>query len=86
MRGRRGGQWCLLSVRFLFSFEDVSGGAEEALDAHPGYHTLTLKSRRGFIREALKTGAHLVPVYSFGENEVFEQVILVLKDFLGFMD
>ncbi|KHJ83831.1 diacylglycerol acyltransferase [Oesophagostomum dentatum] len=52
----------------------VVGGAEEALDAHPGYHVLTLKSRRGFVREALKTGAYLVPVYSFGENDLFEQV------------
>ncbi|VDO97753.1 unnamed protein product [Heligmosomoides polygyrus] len=52
----------------------VVGGAEEALDAHPGYHTLVLKSRKGFIKKALKTGAYLVPVYSFGENEVFEQV------------
>ncbi|PIO63776.1 diacylglycerol acyltransferase [Teladorsagia circumcincta] len=52
----------------------VVGGAEEALDAHPGYHTLVLKSRKGFVREALKTGAYLVPVYSFGENEVFEQL------------
>ncbi|CAI5441046.1 unnamed protein product [Caenorhabditis angaria] len=51
----------------------VIGGAEEALDAHPGYHCLTLKSRKGFVREALLTGAHLVPVYSFGENDVFEQ-------------
>uniref|UniRef100_A0A0N4XRB1 diacylglycerol O-acyltransferase n=1 Tax=Nippostrongylus brasiliensis TaxID=27835 RepID=A0A0N4XRB1_NIPBR len=51
-----------------------SGGAEEALNAHPGYHTLVLKSRKGFVKEALKTGAYLVPVYSFGENEIFEQV------------
>ncbi|VDK53808.1 unnamed protein product [Anisakis simplex] len=52
----------------------VVGGAEEALDAHPGKHILTLKSRKGFVRIALKTGAHLVPMYSFGENELFDQV------------
>ncbi|CAI2349296.1 unnamed protein product [Caenorhabditis sp. 36 PRJEB53466] len=52
----------------------VVGGAAEALDAHPGRHELTLKSRKGFVREALITGAHLVPVYSFGENDVFRQV------------
>ncbi|CAI4223322.1 unnamed protein product [Auanema sp. JU1783] len=52
----------------------VIGGAEEALDAHPGYHCLTLQSRKGFVREALRTGAHLVPVYSFGENEIFVQI------------
>uniref|UniRef100_A0A915CDL3 diacylglycerol O-acyltransferase n=1 Tax=Parascaris univalens TaxID=6257 RepID=A0A915CDL3_PARUN len=52
----------------------VIGGAEEALDAHPGRHVLTLNSRKGFIRIALKTGAYLVPMYSFGENELFDQV------------
>ncbi|CAP39053.1 Protein CBG22471 [Caenorhabditis briggsae] len=51
----------------------VVGGAAESLDAHPGKHELTLMSRKGFVREALLTGAHLVPVYSFGENDVFEQ-------------
>ncbi|VDM50935.1 unnamed protein product [Toxocara canis] len=52
----------------------VIGGAEEALDAHPGRHILTLNSRKGFIRMALRTGAHLVPMYSFGENDLFDQV------------
>ncbi|CAB3398361.1 unnamed protein product [Caenorhabditis bovis] len=52
----------------------VVGGAAEALDAHPGKHTLTLANRKGFVREALKTGAQLVPVYAFGENNVYKQV------------
>lgn len=52
----------------------VIGGAAEALDAHPGKHTLTLANRKGFVREALKTGAHLVPVYAFGENDVYKQI------------
>ncbi|CAL2035718.1 unnamed protein product [Caenorhabditis brenneri] len=51
----------------------VIGGAAESLDAHPGRHELTLINRKGFVREALLTGAQLVPVYSFGENDVFEQ-------------
>lgn len=51
----------------------VVGGAEESLEAHPGRTTLTLAKRQGFVREALKTGAHLVPVYSFGENDVYLQ-------------
>ncbi|KJH47834.1 diacylglycerol acyltransferase [Dictyocaulus viviparus] len=52
----------------------VVGGAEEALDAHPNMHRLTLLSRKGFIKEALRSGASLVPVYSFGENDLFDQV------------
>lgn len=65
------GKETFLSIDLLFL-----GGAEEALDAHPGYHVLTLKNRRGFIREALLTGASLVPVFSFGENDVYRQVAL----------
>lgn len=52
----------------------VVGGALEALDARPGSVDLTLRRRRGFVRLALQSGADLVPVYSFGENELYEQV------------
>ncbi|CAB04533.1 Acyltransferase [Caenorhabditis elegans] len=52
----------------------VVGGAAEALEAHPGKHTLTLANRKGFVREAVKTGAHLVPVYAFGENDIYKQI------------
>ncbi|XP_053097020.1 2-acylglycerol O-acyltransferase 2 isoform X1 [Pangasianodon hypophthalmus] len=50
------------------------GGAPEALDAHPGAHTVLLANKKGFIKLAMEHGASLVPVYSFGENEVFDQV------------
>ena len=52
----------------------VPGGAAEALHAKPGSHELTLKKRTGFFRIAIETGSHLVPVYAFGENEIFDQV------------
>ncbi|XP_057606880.1 2-acylglycerol O-acyltransferase 3 [Hippopotamus amphibius kiboko] len=47
------------------------GGAHESLYAIPGEHCLTLRNRKGFVRLALRHGASLVPVYSFGENDVF---------------
>uniref|UniRef100_UPI0035900FEB 2-acylglycerol O-acyltransferase 2-A-like n=1 Tax=Myxine glutinosa TaxID=7769 RepID=UPI0035900FEB len=50
------------------------GGAPESLDAQPGRHTLQVLNRKGFIKLVLKVGATLVPVYSFGENNLFEQV------------
>uniref|UniRef100_UPI00398F86C9 2-acylglycerol O-acyltransferase 2 n=1 Tax=Pristiophorus japonicus TaxID=55135 RepID=UPI00398F86C9 len=50
------------------------GGAPEALNARPGELTLLLKKRKGFVKLALQFGARLVPVFSFGENEVFDQV------------
>lgn len=52
----------------------VIGGAAEALDARPGWATLTLARRKGFVKMALRTGASLVPVFAFGENDIFEQV------------
>jgi 2-acylglycerol O-acyltransferase 2 len=49
----------------------IVGGAAESLEARPGRFKLVLKNRKGFIRVALETGTSLVPVFSFGENEVF---------------
>ncbi|XP_054445135.1 2-acylglycerol O-acyltransferase 3 [Pteronotus mesoamericanus] len=47
------------------------GGAQESLSAIPGKHHLVLRNRKGFVHLALRHGASLVPVYSFGENDVF---------------
>jgi hypothetical protein len=48
----------------------VVGGAAESLSARPGTADLTLKRRMGFIKLAMRQGADLVPVFSFGENDV----------------
>jgi len=50
------------------------GGASEALDAHPGSFTLTLKHRKGFVRIAMRHGIPLVPMFGFGENDLYNQV------------
>ncbi|XP_027272019.1 2-acylglycerol O-acyltransferase 3 [Cricetulus griseus] len=47
------------------------GGAQESLYAAPGEHRLALRTRKGFVRLALRHGASLVPVYSFGENDIY---------------
>ncbi|KAJ3196458.1 diacylglycerol O-acyltransferase 1 [Irineochytrium annulatum] len=52
----------------------VVGGAAEALNAFPYTADLVLKKRLGFIKVALRHGASLVPVFSFGENDVWDQV------------
>lgn len=52
----------------------LPGGARESLEAHPDTIVLTLSQRKGFVRVALASGAGLVPVLSFGENELFAQV------------
>ncbi|KAK1336129.1 hypothetical protein QTO34_003929 [Cnephaeus nilssonii] len=52
----------------------IVGGAQEALNARPGAYKLLLRNRKGFVKLALMHGVPLVPVFSFGENELFDQV------------
>ncbi|CAF1228957.1 unnamed protein product [Adineta ricciae] len=53
----------------------VLGGAKESLDAHPSHeYILTLKNRKGFVKIGLANGASLVPVFSFGENDLYDQL------------
>ena len=61
---RQKGQVCVVVV----------GGAAESLEAHANTYRLILKNRKGFVRMALETGASLVPVFSFGENDLFYQL------------
>jgi 2-acylglycerol O-acyltransferase 2 len=49
----------------------VVGGARESLETKPGHLDVVLQKRKGFVKMALRTGASLVPVMSFGENDVF---------------
>ncbi|GAB7349543.1 hypothetical protein MBLNU459_g0244t1 [Dothideomycetes sp. NU459] len=73
----------------------VVGGARESLDAQPNSLRLVLARRKGFIKLAIRTGADLVPVLAFGENELYEQfdpeghpaihkAQLLVKKFMGF--
>jgi len=47
------------------------GGLEEAIYQSPGSHAIVLSNRFGFVKKAIMHGAHLVPVYAFGESELF---------------
>jgi len=51
----------------------VVGGAAESLKSQPGTYRIVIKNRKGFVRVALKAGADLVPVISFGENDMYDQ-------------
>ena len=51
----------------------VVGGANEALLAKPGTPEIILKPKLGFIKLAIKAGVSLVPVFAFGENDVWDQ-------------
>ncbi|KAF5122127.1 Diacylglycerol O-acyltransferase 2A [Metarhizium anisopliae] len=52
----------------------VIGGARESLQAEPGTLRLILKGRKGFVKMALRSGADLVPVIGFGENDLYDQL------------
>ncbi|KAK3311252.1 diacylglycerol acyltransferase-domain-containing protein [Chaetomium strumarium] len=52
----------------------VIGGARESLEAQPGTMRLVLAERKGFVKMAIRTGADLVPVLAFGENDLYDQV------------
>lgn len=49
----------------------VPGGATEALYANPAKDVVYIRKRLGFVKLALQTGASLVPVFSFNENNTF---------------
>lgn len=52
----------------------VIGGARESLEAQPGTLHLVLGERKGFVKVAMRTGADIVPVLAFGENDLYDQV------------
>ena len=47
------------------------GGEKEQLMTSSGENKIYLNSRKGFLKLALEHGAHLVPMYAFGENETY---------------
>ncbi|KAI8099129.1 diacylglycerol acyltransferase [Halteromyces radiatus] len=61
----------------------VIGGAEEALTSCPGTNKLVLKRRLGFIRLAIRQQASLVPVFSFGESNLYDQYSVAKGSTIG---
>ena len=56
---------CLLAVSIY------SGGEKEQLMTQEHQHKIFLLSRKGFVKLALEYGTALVPMYAFGENELY---------------
>jgi len=65
---------CMDLLKRGHSIALAPGGARESLESVPGTMRLTLKKRKGFVRLALARNAALVPVLSFGENELYHTV------------
>ena len=47
------------------------GGEREQMETVRGKHIIYLQSRKGFVKLAMQQGAMLVPVYAFGECELY---------------
>jgi 1-acyl-sn-glycerol-3-phosphate acyltransferase len=52
----------------------LTGGVRELSMTEPGKMILVLKKRRGFARLAKELGVPIVPVLTFGENELFPPI------------
>jgi hypothetical protein len=52
----------------------MPGGTTEAYNSQPGKYKFVVKKRKGFVKVALRNGAPLVPVISFGETDLFDQL------------
>lgn len=47
------------------------GGEKEQMETVRGKHIIYLKQRKGFVKLAMQQGAQLVPVYAFGECDLY---------------
>ncbi|XP_058809938.1 diacylglycerol O-acyltransferase 2-like [Phymastichus coffea] len=59
------------------------GGGSEARRSRPGSYNLELKRKKGFVKMALQYGTALVPVISFGEADIYEQIAAPEGSLLG---
>ena len=51
----------------------VVGGEQEQLRSQMGEEIAYVKDRKGFVKLALQQGRDIVPVYTFGENNLYYQ-------------
>jgi 2-acylglycerol O-acyltransferase 2 len=54
----------------------VLGGAREALRSRPGVYEIILRNRLGLFKLSVGTGCPVVPTFSFGEVDLYDQVTL----------
>lgn len=54
----------------------VIGGAREALNSRPGNYELILERRKGIFKLAIEENVPIVPVFSFGDVDLYHQIQL----------
>ncbi|CAD1470029.1 unnamed protein product [Heterotrigona itama] len=52
----------------------IVGGAAEVTESKPNTYRIVMKRRKGFVKLALKNGVPIVPVCSFGETNLYDQL------------
>ena len=55
------------------------GGEKEQLETIRGRQILYLRERKGFVKLAIQQGASLVPVYAFGESQLYNHFQFGIK-------
>jgi len=50
------------------------GGGREAAYARPNSMDVVVNCRKGFVKQAIQTGAYIIPSITFGENELMDVV------------
>jgi hypothetical protein len=60
-----------LYVRIASQYLPSTGEAEQ-IRTEWGKEKIYLKSRKGFVKLAMEEGAHLVPIYVFGETSLYK--------------
>ena len=53
----------------------LPGGIAEIFTSQLGKHTIVIQRRRGLMKLAIETGAHLVPCYVFGGTDFFHNLV-----------
>lgn len=54
----------------------VLGGAREALNSRPGHYEIILKKRTGLFKIAIEEQKMIIPTFSFGDVDLYEQISL----------
>lgn len=66
-------------LRNGWSLYILPGGELEQMLTKEGEHHVYLKERKGFVKLALEYGVDLVPVYAFGETDLYSTYSLLFK-------